>query len=69
MTTKQEKIEARFDKVYTKLLKETYKQQKKEYDPNIAFTFFHEIKWFLFKEIKLAEKRTPPQRSRKLKIK
>jgi hypothetical protein len=52
MTPEQEKIEARFDKKYTKLLKETYKQLKKEYDPNIAYTFFHKIKWILFKEIK-----------------
>jgi hypothetical protein len=52
-----EKIENRFDKDYTELLKETYRFQKKTYDPSIAYTFFHKIKKVLFKEILLAEKR------------
>jgi hypothetical protein len=54
---KWEIIEKRFDKAYTPLLIETYKSLKKEYDPNIAYSFFHKIKKVVYKEILLAEQR------------
>ena len=49
----KEKFEEKFDKQYTKLLKKVYEFQKKEYDPNIAFSFFHQIKKVVLRELSL----------------
>ena len=54
----EERFEKRFDKYYTKTLKKVYEFQKKEYDPNIAYSFFHKIKKVILKEISKAKQST-----------